>query len=317
MAKSLSERITESRRLLENQYAYLDDSGNYSALLPYRKVKEASNEEITKDRRLLQNPYAHQNEFGSFSALSNCSRKQVNAFISTTQKTTKEPRHSYAEIEQQARKLHERIWKNRNKIWPKAIPSNPIDMLDPVIALKFIGYDCKLDETLGQFYSSGKLIEVAGTIDKSSLNVRISRRLENHTRNFTTAHELGHALLHQTNGLHRDRPLDGTIISRDLIECEADKFATFFLMPAKLVKTTFEKFFLTNKFFLNEETAFALNYSNFMELQEKITSLRHLSRMLASAEYYNGRHFVSLANQFRVSTEAMAIRLEELELITL
>ena len=190
-------------------------------------------------------------------------------------------------------------------------------MLDPVIALKFIGYDCDLDETLGQFYSSGKLIEVAGTIDKSSSKVHISRRFGNHIRNFTAAHELGHALLHQTSGLHRDRPLDGTIISRDPVEREADKFATFFLMPTKLVKTTFEKFFLTDKFFLNEETAFALGLSDFMELKEKVKPLRQLSKMLASAEYYNGRHFVSLANQFRVSTEAMAIRLEELELLAL
>ncbi len=317
MTKSSSERITESRQLLENQYAYLDDLGGYSALLPHKKVKEASNVEIAKDRRLLQNPYAHQNEFGGFSALSNYSSRQVDTFIASQQKITKESRCSQAEIEQKARELHKMLWKNRNKIWSETIPSNPIDMLDPVVALKFIGYNCNLDETLGQFYSSGKLIEVAGTIDKSSLNVRISRRFENHIRNFTTAHELGHSLLHQTSGLHRDRPLDGTIVSRDIIEWEADKFATFFLMPAKLVKTTFEKFFLTKKFLLNEETAFAFGFSDFMELKGKIKTLRQLSKMLASAEYYNGRHFVSLANQFRVSTEAMAIRLEELELLAL
>jgi len=284
---------------------------------PLKKLKEASSEEIAKDRWLSQNPYAHLNEFGSFSALSNCSNKQAGTFTATPQKITKESRHSHIKIERQARNLHRRIWQNRNKIWSNAIPSNPIDMLDPVIALKFIGYDCDLDETLGQFYSSGKLIEVAGTIDKSSSKVHISRRFGNHIRNFTAAHELGHALLHQTSGLHRDRPLDGTIISRDPVEREADKFATFFLMPTKLVKTTFEKFFLTDKFFLNEETAFALGLSDFMELKEKVKPLRQLSKMLASAEYYNGRHFVSLANQFRVSTEAMAIRLEELELLAL
>jgi len=281
------------------------------------ELKEASSEEIARDRRLLQNPYAHQNEFGSFSALSNCSSKQVGTFTATPQKITKEHRHSHIEIERQARNLHKRIWQNRNKIWSNAIPSNPIDMLDPVIALKFIGYDCDLDETLGQFYSSGKLIEVAGTIDKSSSKVRISRRFENHIRNFTAAHELGHALLHQTSGLHRDRPLDGATISRDPVELEADKLATLYLMPQKLVKTTFEKFFLTDKFFLNEETTFALGLSDFMELKEKVTTLRQLSRMLASTEHYNGRHFISLANQFRVSTEAMAIRLEELELLAL
>lgn len=281
------------------------------------EFKEASSEEISRSRLLLQNPYAHLNEFGSFNALSNCSSKQVGILTATPQNITKESRYSQAEIEQRAKELHKMLWKNRNKIWSKTIPSNPIDILDPVVALKSIGYSCDLDETLGQFYSSRKLIEVAGTIDKSSLNVRISRRFEEHIRNFTAAHELGHASLHQTSGLHRDKPLDGTTVSRDPIEWEADKFATFFLMPAKLVKTTFEKLFLTKKFLLNEETAFALGFSDFMELKGKIKTLRQLSRMLASAEYYNGRHFVSLANQFRVSTEAMAIRLEELELLAL
>lgn len=278
---------------------------------------EASSEEISRSRLLLQNPWAHLDEFGGFSALSNCSSKQVGILTATPQKITKESRYSQAEIEQKARELHKMLWKNRNKIWSKTMPSSPIDMLDPVVALKFIGYNCDLDETLGQFYSSGKLIDVAGTIDKSSLNVRISRRFGKHIRNFTAAHELGHALLHQTSGLHRDKPLDGTTVSRNTIEWEADKFSTFFLMPTKLVRTTFEKLFLTRKFFLNEETALALGFSDFMELKEKTRTLRQLSKMLASAEYYNGRHFVSLANQFRVSTEAMAIRLEELELLAL
>ncbi|MDP2760301.1 MAG: ImmA/IrrE family metallo-endopeptidase [Sideroxyarcus sp.] len=317
MIRSLSERITESRRLLENQYAYLDDLGGYSALPHHDELKEASSEEITRSRRLLRNPYAHSDESGGFSALSNHSHEQVGTFAAAPQKITKECRHSHIEIERQVRNLHKRIWQNRNKIWLNTIPSNPIDMLDPIIALNLIGYDCDLDETLGQFYSDGKLIEVAGAIDKSSAKVRISGRFENNIRNFTAAHELGHALLHQTSGLHRDRPLNGATISRDPIELEADKFATSFLMPRKLVKTTFENFFLTDKFFLNEETAFALGYGDFMELKGKVKALRQLSKMLASAEQYNGRHFISLANQFRVSTEAMAIRLEELELLAL
>lgn len=317
MGGSLSKRITESRRLLENQYAYLDDLGSYSALPHHNELKEASNEEIARSRWLLQNPYAHLDESGSFSALSNHSHEQVGTYTAAPPEIAKESCHSHTEIERRARNLHKRIWQNKSKIWSNAIPSNPIDMLDPVIALKFIGYDCDLNETLGQFYRNGKLIEVAGTIDKSSAKVRISGQFENNIRNFTAAHELGHALLHQTSGLHRDRPLDGATISRDPVELEADKFATFFLMPRKLVKTTFEKFFLTDKFFLNEETAFALGLSNLMELREKVKTLRQLSKMLASAKYYNGRHFVSLANQFRVSTEAMAIRLEELELLAL
>jgi len=57
-------------------------------------------------------------------------------------------------------------------------------------------------------------------------------------------------------------------------------------------------------------------YSQSSVLCKKSADMRQLSRMLASAEQFNGRHFVSLANQFKVSTGAMAIRLEELELVS-
>lgn len=278
---------------------------------------KSSSDKIAKSRRLLQDPYAYLDEFDGFSALSNDSKIEIDSLIHVFRKEAEKSPHSYTEIEQKARNLHKRMWQNRSQIWSKTVPSNPIDMLDPVVALEFCGYQCDLVETLGQFQSDGKLIEVAGIIDKPSAKVRISRQFSQNICNFTAAHELGHALLHQTSGLHRDRPLDGTIISRDVIELEADKFATFFLMPRKLVKTTFEKLFITDKFSLNEETAFALGLGGFMELNEKVKNLRQLSRILAGVEYYNGRHFSSLANQFRVSIETMSIRLEELELLAL
>ena len=44
-------------------------------------------------------------------------------------------------------------------------------------------------------------------------------------------------------------------------------------------------------------------------------SLRDISRILAKTESFNGQYFRSLADQFYVSVEAMAIRLEELSLL--
>ena len=101
------------------------------------------------------------------------------------------------------------------------------------------------------------------------------------------------------------------------LEIEADKFATFFLMPERLVKAIFKKFFLTECFVLNEETSHALGLGDLMQLQKKVQTLRQLSKIIASAEKYNGVHFKSLASQFHVSNEAMAIRLEELELLVI
>jgi Zn-dependent peptidase ImmA (M78 family) len=317
MNKSLSKRITQSRLLLKNPYAYLDDLGGYSASPHHSELAKPSSNEIARSRRLMQDPYAHLDETGGFSALPNYSLTRAVAGADASQEITEKNRHSLIEIEQQVKNLHKSMWQNKNKIWFDAIPSNPIDMLDPIIALKFIGFDCDLIETLGQFPTGGKLAEIAGTIDKSSSKVRISRQFQQNIRSFTAAHELGHALLHKTDGLHRDRPLNGETISRNPVEMEADKFATFFLMPRKLVKNTFEKFFLTDKFSIDEATAFALGQGDSVTLMRKCKTLRQLSKMLATAEQYNGLHFTSLANQFRVSTDAMAIRLEELELVAL
>jgi hypothetical protein len=316
MARSLSEKISESRRLLKNPYAYLNETGGYSALHYHGEHKEPSREEITKSRKLLQDPYAHIEELEGFSAaLNRLSDQQNNSGVS--RKKIKERRYSYDEIEKRVKNLHRAMWQNKNEIWLDSVPSNPVEMLDPFIALKYSGYECDLEETLGQFYCDGKLVETAGVIDRTSARVSISRQFDSNVRNFTAAHELGHALLHQTSGLHRDRPLDGSSRSQDVREIEADKFATYFLMPERLVKTNFKKFFLTECFGLNEETAHALGLGDLMQLQAKVQTLRQLSRIVASAEKYNGVHFRSLASQFHVSTEAMAIRLEELGLLEL
>ncbi|MHB1086001.1 MAG: ImmA/IrrE family metallo-endopeptidase [Thiobacillus sp.] len=298
--------ITKSRRLLQNPYAYLDGGGTYSALLDAGKPARSLSEQITEHRYLLEDPYAYLDEDGAFSALPEYT--QLHA-------AKKRNRYSNVELEQKAKELHKIIWKNRSKIWGHDHPSDPIDMLDPSVALNLIGYDFDLDETLGQSHINGRLIEVAGIIDNSSRRVRISRQFPNDVRVFTAAHELGHALLHEARGLHRDRPFDGATLSRDGIEFQADKFATYFLMPEKLVRARFVNFFATDCFVLNEETVFALSRRSLPDFQKKCKTLRDLARALANAEYYDGLRFVSMARQFRVSIEAMAIRLEELGLL--
>jgi Zn-dependent peptidase ImmA (M78 family) len=206
------------------------------------------------------------------------------------------------------------MWRDQHDIWLDHIPVNPIDMLDPALALHLIGYDFALDETLGQYYNGGKQVEVAGTIDDATRRVRISRQFAPEIRNFTTAHELGHALLHDARGLHRDRPLDGSTMSRELIEIEADRFASYFLMPERLVRACFNRHFGTDRFSLDDGTQFALSRGTGFNLA-KCRTLRDLSRVLAHTESYNGERFQSLAGQFKVSVEAMAIRLEELGLV--
>lgn len=174
----------------------------------------------------------------------------------------------------------------------------------------------ELKESLGQYSRGRELFEVAGTIDESKKHVVISRRFSPDIRNFTTAHELGHAVLHQETGLHRDRAQDGGAHQspRDETEAEADMFAAYFLMPEKLVTEAFKEMFLTSRFVINELTAHSLGYGDVMALEKKCRALRDLTSLLASAQQYNGCFFDSLAKQFGVSAAAMAIRIEELNL---
>lgn len=191
-------------------------------------------------------------------------------------------------------------------------------MLDPKIVFKrILSYGFYQKTTLGQFEDQAGLFEVAGQIDQVKCSVAISEQFTRESRKFTAAHELGHALLHEQGVLHRDRAVDGSTQQRrrDPQENQADTFAAYFLMPRKLTRMRFREIFLTEKFRITEETAFALNAGTAEALREQCENLRGLARTLASAKYYNGAQVYSLAEQFGVSEEAMAIQLEELDLV--
>jgi Zn-dependent peptidase ImmA (M78 family) len=98
-------------------------------------------------------------------------------------------------------------------------------------------------------------------------------------RLFTSAHELGHILLHpQLKEAHRDRPLDGSVVSRTQMERAADRFASSYLMPIKLVRERFFAIFGTEEFVLSESTAFALLRRENVEARRQMRNIRGLSR---------------------------------------
>ena len=227
---------------------------------------------------------------------------------------------SRADIEQVAIKLQNSIWKDRDRIWKGKAPSDQIETLDPKKVLTLFDYQFNKVPTLGEHESQQGRFDVAGTIDNASKIVEISEKFPEGTQNFTAAHELGHALLHRQQALHRDRPLNGSVQSgyRSRDEREADQFATFYLMPSKHVRRVFKDFFkVEKKFHVNEDTVFYLNFGSVEELKSKCKDLHSLARTLASTESYGGQNFDSMARCFKVSDEAMAIRLEELELLEL
>jgi len=224
-------------------------------------------------------------------------------------------RLSDTDIEKVARQLQNVLWSYRDHIWGE-VPDNQLGILRPEIVIeKILGYKFGY-ATLGQHTFDGGVSEIAGQIDKKQKTIFISTRFQREVQNFTAAHELGHALFHKGMILHRDIPLDGsTSHSQDIRERQANKFAAFFLMPEKQVRIVFQELFLRERFVINQNTVFELGEHSVSDFRARCRNLHGLARFLANVESFRGRPFNSISKVFSVSVGAMAIRLEELDLI--
>lgn len=314
MDKSFKDRIARYRALSQNPYAlleYLEEPDGVMA------VAAGASSPIAASRRMLEDPYAYLDGEGGFSVasaeVSTEAREQGVGSSGDALKSGKRRRYSKKEIEAAATELQRRLWRERSRLWDGAPPTNPLEVLDIRKALGLLGYELVYEAGLG--HDPRTHIEVAGLINRDAKRVEVSMQFpEPAYQRFTLAHELGHAVLHPDGGgIHRDRPLNGERIAREPDEREADLFATYFLMPAKLVREAFLQRFGTIRFALTDDSAFALARMTSDAVLEKSPTSRHLTRMLAAAEHYNGKHFKSLAGQFGVSVGAMAIRLSEIE----
>lgn len=310
-AKSERDLVYERRRLLENPYAHIEQLEFDAHASSVQRA--ATHDEIAAARKLSENPYAYLSDAGTFEALGPSRGAELQPVYSSSRSGRA---WSDREIEAKVREMHAAIWHKRAELWGETVPNDPIDLLDPSIALQLLGYDFRYEDGLGQMRGRTGRIEVGGLIDNSAKLVRVARQFSPAVRSFTAAHELGHAALHQHLAvLHQDKPLDGLGAFRDRVEIEANKFATLFLMPARLVAARFAELFTVRRFDLTDDLAFALVGKSLPELRGMATSRRDLARLLAGAERFNGRHFQPIHAQFRVSREAMAIRLEELAIV--
>jgi Zn-dependent peptidase ImmA (M78 family) len=222
-----------------------------------------------------------------------------------------------SDIESLVRELQNTLWRHKDSIWRNKNIKSPLEVLQPSTVLnKVMGYKYQTQNSLGIYENDGDFFEIAGLIDKKDKLVQVSKMFPHETQNFTTAHELGHAILHRQNTLHRDRPLDGSSTKpRSREEIQADKFATFFLMPTRIVEDVFFEVFETKKFVINEASVLYIRGNSISLFKKKCRNKRGLSKILATTEYYKGKSFNSLSSIFKVSPETMAIRLEELDLL--
>ena len=220
-------------------------------------------------------------------------------------------------LEELVRKLHIILWNYRDVVFPGKLNVEPKDILSVKEVLKQLGYQYSVESSLGVQGVGADSFEVAGAISKTDKTVQISDQYPEDVRNFTAAHELGHALMHNQKTMHRDRPTDGAIFVRTKMEKEADKFASYFLMPGRLTRQIFIHLFDTDQLIIDDFVLHNLRMSP-EEAEKRFVSLRDFSQYVVNLRSFGRKRFnESLSESFGVSREAMAIRLEELNLVSL
>lgn len=228
-----------------------------------------------------------------------------------------ETRRSDLEIKEIARIVQNELWINRADIWTDGNSKNHLTVLDPSAAFRVLGYEFETLPSLGQFTDDGEDVEIAGYINKRDSYAAVSKTFPPNVRQFTAAHELGHAVLHNANEQFRDRALDGATGRgrRSPVEYEADKFAAYFLMPESVMREVFRGIFRADQFVISDEAAFAIGVQSATQLLNVCPSIRDLFLRLAKTTIFAGRPVNSIATIFGVSNGAMAIRIEELQMI--
>ena len=214
--------------------------------------------------------------------------------------------------------LHKALWEERFSLLGRDAVS-PTELLDPRLACALLGITFEEYPEIPNRFGGRNGHKIAGLLDRQARKVAVSTDFSEEVVRFTGAHEVGHWLMHPDTVMHRDLPIGDAVIGsnrRDRLEREADYFAAHFLMPERLVKSIFrEKFRVDLPMHFSEGLAFALSPSDPDVLMG--TSRDSLDRELAMAgcRSLGTTHFRSMAEEFRVSTKAMAIQLKEFRLI--
>ena len=218
---------------------------------------------------------------------------------------------SFEKIELEARRLLADIEKNAGRLWPNTPPSR-LFMCNPEAACRNLGLRYLPDSHLGSYGGTA----TAGMLDRENRAVLLSYNQSFESLQFTTAHEVGHWILHTDQAMFRDRALSAPGGSgRPLVEQEADYFAACFLAPPKLVRQAFQARFPVREPITNTgAVCFNLSVRQAQCLETLPAGSFEFALAIARAEFFNGENFKSLANLFNVSPTTMAIRLRELGL---
>lgn len=221
------------------------------------------------------------------------------------------------------------LWRRRKELAPGAVdsplgllPIKPDLVIKELLGLKLDEPDEIIPELDRDPLASS---QIGGILDRELKRVVVAKNLPLQCRRFTMLHEAGHYLLHPDLVYHRDLPLNGSermeVRGRPREEVEADAFAVEVLMPKRLVSDLFVARYggAVSPDDIDEDLAFKLSLGTGRRLSidaliygfGRIDARRERSRIFAS-DTHAGTSFTDL---LLVSKEAMAIRLEELNLV--
>jgi Zn-dependent peptidase ImmA (M78 family) len=218
-------------------------------------------------------------------------------------------------IENEARRLQYEVWSRRDVRYKFGVPDIPT-IFDPRNVADHCDLYFEERERLDSDYPGGA--EAAGIWDRDRSTILISTRYPYETQRFTAAHEIGHFVLHPHIGdrkMHRERPINATRNGRPTQEQEADHFAACLLMPRRAVVNEFSaRFGSKHPLVLTETVAYHLKADTGQLFSQPRGSLL-FAQAVARCKQFDRLRFKSLAEYFGVSVTAMAIRLEELDLV--
>ena len=151
--------------------------------------------------------------------------------------------------------------------------------IDPIDLIEFLGYSVEYVE--GKYDSSvyGALVPQSNTVEINN-DVSFNEGMEN----FTIAHEIGHIVLH-LDGLEKNGKSTcdiGGLNSGDLRESEADKFASYLLMPTQMVIDTF---YSLRKKPLHIKKSFILSFV--LKKTKRLRALKFAGKMIEAGNFSN------------------------------
>ena len=207
--------------------------------------------------------------------------------------------------------LHDCIRKRRHNLRANGL-TDPVEWLHPHISAEILGLSY---EVVPQVRVENQTSDrnIAGLLLLNEGRIVISEEQGQDVMRFTAAHELGHYLYHQKHHRqHWERAYDPSK-PRSREEREADLFAAMFLMPGSLLFRRVVESFGQPPIVVNDNVLFSLCPNQIDPDSSKLD----LECALAGARKdFCGRHIVPLHQQFKVSPKAMAIRLQQLSVLT-